>query len=357
MAMNPATISASTFTVTGPGGAAVAGTVAYTGTTATFTPAAALAYGTAYTATITNGAKNLGGTPLLANYVWTFTTGMPAPVTPTVTTTLPANGAANVSINQVLTATFSEAMNPNTVNASSFTVTGPSGAAVAGTVTYAGTTATFTPVAALSYGSVYTATITTGAQSSAGVALGSNYVWSFTTITPPPVVVATVPLNAATGVPLNQVLTATFNEPMNCTTLATPATTFTLRGPGAVAVAGSVSCSGAVASFTPETNLAVNTIYTATITTGAEDLADTPLAGNFVWAFRTLPAPTAPTVISTVPANLATGVPVNQALSADLQCRDEPSYGRFLDIHSNRTGGECGKRCGHICRRRIRGNI
>lgn len=154
MAMNPATITASTFTVTGPGGAAVAGTVAYSGTTATFTPTAALAYESAYTATITNGAKNLGGTPLASNYVWTFTTGMPAPVAPVVTATLPTNGAANVSIDQALNATFSESMSSSTINASSFTVTGPGGAAVAGTVTYSGTTATFTPTAALSYGSV-----------------------------------------------------------------------------------------------------------------------------------------------------------------------------------------------------------
>jgi hypothetical protein len=230
-----------------------------------------------------------------------------------------------VAVDQVLSATFSEAMSTNTVNASSFTVTGPGGAAVVGTVTYVGTTATFTPTTALSYGSVYTATITTGAQSSAGVALGSNYVWSFTTITPPPVVVATVPLNAATGVPLNQVLTATLNEAMNCATLAAPATTFTLMAPGAVAVPGTVSCSGTVATFTPQTSLAVNTIYTATITTGAKDLAGTPLASNFVWAFRTLPAPTAPTVISIVPANLATGIPVNQALSATFSVAMNPA--------------------------------
>jgi len=52
---------------------------------------------------------------------------------------------------------------------------------VAGTVTYSGTTATFTPSAALAGGTVYTGTITTGAKDAAGNALASNYSWSFTT--------------------------------------------------------------------------------------------------------------------------------------------------------------------------------
>jgi hypothetical protein len=322
MTMNPATISASTFTVTGAGGTAVAGTVSYSGVMATFTPAAALAYSTLYTATIANGAQGLGGTPLLANYVWTFTTITPPPTVPAV---MPANGALNVPIGQALSATFSEAMTGSTINATSFTVTGPGGVAVVGTVTYNGLMATFTPNTNLSYSTVYTATITTGAQDLAGQPLAANYVWTFTTITPPPVVIATVPVNAATGVPVAQVIGATFNESMKCATLASPATVFSITGPGATAVAGTVSCAGNVATFTPTINLAVNTLYTATITTGAQDLAGTPMPGNYVWSFLTVPAPTPPTVISTAPLNLATGVPVNQALSATFSLAMNPA--------------------------------
>ena len=321
MAMNPATLTAATFTVTGPGGG-VAGTVTYSGETATFAPASALAYGTLYTSTITTGATDLGGTPLPVNYVWMFTTIAPAP---SVTSTVPANGATNVPVTQALNATFSEAMNPATIGASTFTVTGPGGGAVGGAVTYSGLVATFTPAATLAYGTVYTATITTGATDLAGTPLPANYVWAFTTITPPPAVVATVPVNGATGVPIGQVLSATFNEAMNCTTLLSPATAFTVTGPGATVVAGTVGCAGPVATFTPAAELAVNTLYTATITTGAQDLAGTPLAGNFIWTFRTVPTPTPPTVISTVPANLATGVPINQALSATFSVAMTPA--------------------------------
>jgi len=234
---------------------------------------------------------------------------------PSVVSTIPANGATNVAINTPISATFSMAMKTATITASTFTVTGPGGA-VAGAVAYSGSTATFTPTATLAYSTLYTATITTGATDLGGTHLLNNYVWTFTTITPPPTVTATVPVNAATGVPIGQALSATFNEAVQCSTLASPATTFIVTGPGGAAVAGTVSCTGSVATFTPTANLAVNTVYTATITTGAQSLAGTPMASNYVWTFRTVPAPTPPTVISTVPINLAINVPINRALTA-----------------------------------------
>ena len=73
-AMDPATITTSTFTVQ-QGAAAVSGTVAYSGSTATFTPAPNLAVGTSFTANISTGAKDLAGNALAAAYPWTFVTG------------------------------------------------------------------------------------------------------------------------------------------------------------------------------------------------------------------------------------------------------------------------------------------
>ena len=102
---------------------------------------------------------------------------------PTVTAVTPTNGLTGVAIISALTATFDQAMNSSTITASTFTLTGPGDTAVAGLVSYnTGTsTATFTPNASLAYNTSYTATIATGATSSAGAALASNYVWTFTT--------------------------------------------------------------------------------------------------------------------------------------------------------------------------------
>ena len=319
--MNPASISATTFTVKGPEGAAVAGAVTYSGVVATFAASANLAYSTVYTATITTGATSAAGSPLPANYVWTFTTITPPP---TVTAVVPANGATGVPVGQVLSATFSEAMSPATLDAATFTVT-TGGVTIPGAISYSGLVATFTPTSNLDYSTTYTATITTGAQDLAGQPLAANYVWTFTTISPTPAVISTIPVNGATGVPLSQVLSATFNEAMKCATLASPATAFTVAGPGTTPVTGTVACSGSVATFTPGAPLTVNTLYTATISTGAQDLAGTAMASKYVWSFLTLPAPTPPTVISTVPVNGATAVPINQALSATFSVATTPA--------------------------------
>ena len=186
--MSTATINFGTFTLTGPGNSAVQGIVTPGATTSTFTPSANLAYNTTHTATITTGVTSSAGIALAQNYTWSFTTEA-API-PTVTTTVPANGATGVNVSDALTATFSQPMNANTITASTFTLTGPGSTSVSGLVTFnTGTsTATFTPNSALAYSSSYTATITTGATSSAGAALASNYVWSFTTGASPNVV-------------------------------------------------------------------------------------------------------------------------------------------------------------------------
>jgi hypothetical protein len=71
--MAPATLTATTFTLRA-GGASVSGVVTYAGTTATLVPSASLQANTLYTATITTGVTDVGGSALEASRVWTFTT-------------------------------------------------------------------------------------------------------------------------------------------------------------------------------------------------------------------------------------------------------------------------------------------
>jgi Ice-binding-like/Bacterial Ig-like domain len=304
-AMSPATINATTFTVTGPAAVAVTGVVTYAGTTATFTPTASLAANTLYVATITTGAKSKRGDALAANFVWSFTTAAP-----TVISTVPAAGASAVAINTPVSATFSEPMNAATINGVTFTLTGPGLTPVSGAVTYAGSTATFMPTAVLAANTLFTATITTGAKDPAGVALAANFVWTFTTAARP-TVVSTVPAAGATAVAVNTLVSATFSEAMNPTTIT--GTTFTLTGPGITPVPGAVTYAGSTATFTPTAALAGGTLFTATITTGAEDPTGNALAANFVWTFTTV---SQPKVTSTNPASGATNVPINQKVTA-----------------------------------------
>src|SRR5208282_4998053 len=111
-------------------------------------------------------------------------------------------------------AIFSRAMDSTTINGATFQLTGPGATAVAGAVIYGGSTATFTPTAILAANTLYTATITTGAEDPTGSALAANFVWTFTTASGPSVT-STDPVNAAVNVPVNQIITATFNQAMN----------------------------------------------------------------------------------------------------------------------------------------------
>ncbi|MCF8242667.1 MAG: Ig-like domain-containing protein [Melioribacteraceae bacterium] len=316
--MNSSTITTATFTLM-QGTSFVSGTVSYTGTTAAFAPSSNLSPNTSYTATITTMAKNLAGNTLANNFTWTFTTGSAAAITPpTVSSTDPVNAATGVPINQKVAATFSVAMDATTITASTFTLL-RGATPVSGLVSYSGTTTIFAPASNLSPNTVYTATITTGAKDLAGNALKNNYEWSFTTgttaIITPPTVSFTAPASSEADVSLNQKVAVTFSRTMDAATIT--ASTFTLQQ-GTTPISGSVSYSGKTAIFTPASNLSPNTVYTATITTGAKDLAGNTLERNYIFSFTTGidVVVTSPIVSSTDPANTEIGVPFNQKIAA-----------------------------------------
>jgi hypothetical protein len=92
-------------------------------------------------------------------------------------------------------------MNPATINTTTFTLTGPGTTPVAGAVTYDASSdaATFTPTNPLELDTLYTATITTGAQDLGGDSLASDKVWTFTTAATACTTAPTVPLGSACG--------------------------------------------------------------------------------------------------------------------------------------------------------------
>lgn len=99
---------------------------------------------------------------------------------PQVTSTIPLSDALDVDISVEITADFSVAMDPATIDSTTFTVTRGS-TPVLGVVSYAGKTATFIPAEPLLLDSDYTATISTEAKDTDGNPLTAGVVWSFTT--------------------------------------------------------------------------------------------------------------------------------------------------------------------------------
>lgn len=176
MPMNQATVNTNSFTIK-QGTTVIVGSVSFSGTTAYFKSNTSLMANTLYTATITAEAKNIQGTTLSSNYVWTFTTG--STTAPTIMNTDPADNAIATPLNKSISATFSIAIDPKTINDKTFTVKNGT-MPVTGVVSYTGTTATFDPSSDLLPGATYTATIS-GAKNMSGIALANDYVWNFST--------------------------------------------------------------------------------------------------------------------------------------------------------------------------------
>lgn len=102
--------------------------------------------------------------------------------------------------------------------------------------------------------------------------------------TPPVTVNETYPTNNTAGVSRNAVISATFSEPMDASTITT--SSFIVKQ-GTTDVSGSVNYSGNVATFTPSNNLSAGEIYTATITEDVKNLAGKAIAADMVWNFTT----------------------------------------------------------------------
>ena len=345
-AMDPLTINATTITVAGPGATAVTGVVTPIGTSATFVPASNFALNTLYTVTVTTGAKDLAGNALASNFVSHFTTSSaPDTTKPTVIATVNANGATNVPTNTKVGATFSEVMSPLTINSATFTLK-QGAATVPGTLTYSGVNAVFTPSNALANNTVYTVTVTTGAKDLAGNAMAADYVWSWTTAaaadTTAPTVTVVNPADLATNVPLNSAVHATFSKAMDPLTITTA--NFSVAGLTGVTGVVTYDAISKIATFTPSSNLAPSTTYTATITTGTADIAGNHLAVNKVWSFTTAASGVAPGAIALgsvgtfgiMATSAITNTGVNTKINGDVSLDPGTSNG-LLPVQVNGT--------------------
>ena len=126
-----------------------------------------------------------------------------------------------------------------------------------------------------------------------------------------PIVVSTIPVNGAVGVPLNQVISATFNEKMNAATITSSSFTVidATKSP-AVVITGSIAYSGMTAFLTPSSPLLPNTTYTGRVTTAARDLMGNALQTDYVWTFSTDSRP----IVTSNPPDKAVDVPLGKII-------------------------------------------
>jgi Ice-binding-like/Bacterial Ig-like domain len=190
-----------------------------------------------------------------------------------------------VGTNREIAVVFSKPMDPSSINAGSFIVEG-----MAGTVTYDTTNkiAAFKPSTGFAPNTKYNASITVGARDTSGTPLAAPFNFSFTTRatsdTSPPAIVALNLAAGATCVPLDQKINVTFDEQMDSLTINP--STLSIEG---VAAAVTYDVVTQTATLTPSANLAANTTFTITVTTGAKDMGGVGLAAPFHQTFTTGP--------------------------------------------------------------------
>jgi hypothetical protein len=371
-AMDAATIGTSTFELRNNATSAlVAGGVAYNASTrvATFTPTAALAPGTGYSASLRGGSteprvKDSAGNALVTTHSWSFTTAAADTTAPLISARTPAAGATAVATNSVLTLSFNEAMDPATVNGSTFVLRNAGGTLVPAGVSYNAATrvATLTPSSALAPSSTYTATAVGGGteprlKDLAGNALAASSQWSFTTVvtdTTPPTISAAVPASGATGVSTASNVVVSFSEAMDPASITS--STIELRNSATSALVGaSVSYAAATQSATlaPSAALAAGTSYTVTVRGGSteprvKDSAGNALAASSSWSFTTASGPACPCTIwaaSAVPATPS--VSENSAVNLGVKFRSDIA-GYITGVRFYKGGGNTGTHVGSL---------
>jgi hypothetical protein len=306
--LNPSTINAACFEL--KSATNVDGVLTYNNQSSSmsFVPNSSLTANTIYTGIVKTSIRDMRGNALQREFIWSFSTGNG--LAPVITYTDPFNAETGVVLSKIIKAHFNVPMDPLSIMDSSFKLM-HGATEVLGTVNYTDTTATFTPSMELLPNTLYTARITNMAQDKAGTNLVSDFVWTFTTSSVlAPTVLLIDPINLASNVLLNKVISANFNMPMDGSTIST--SSFTLKL-GLTPITGMVSYSGTTATFTPSSNLVSGNTYTATITTLAKNLSGTSIASDFVWTFNTkAPAgPLPPDLLTAARFGIIAGVGIN----------------------------------------------
>jgi Bacterial Ig-like domain len=248
-----------------------------------------------YTLTLVGGAAGiLSDDPLWPqrlpdNVVIAYTLAAAPDLTaPIIVSRSPAPFATGIGTNTRVAATFSETLDPTSVTAANFALSTGATTGVAGTLSYDAKTATviFVPAVPLTAGTTYTVRVSGIKDVSGNMMFATN--WNFTTggaaDTTAPTVTAVAPASGATRVSATTVVSVTFSESVDPTTLAAGIQV----AAGATPVAGSVTCDAAnrVATFTPSAALASQTLYTVTVA-GVKDLAGNTMTAAFTSTFTT----------------------------------------------------------------------
>jgi hypothetical protein len=229
------------------------------------------------------------------------------PPAPEVVSTNPDNGEDMVEIWDSISVVFSIPMDTASVRAA-VSLDSPSRANVPVEIGWLGNMATFEPYDDLDHNTLYTLTIGTGATSAtsaAGAALESAFALSFTTEPNWPMVLSTIPDDGDVDVALNAFVMIEFSRNMDYSSLVAAISIDPVQG-------FEIDNDDGVVTLTFDSQLDPSTPYTVTIDeTAQEAWGGQTLPADYLFSFTTGTDldEDPPYIVSTYPADGATGVP------------------------------------------------
>jgi hypothetical protein len=314
--LDPTSVSAADFSVTGPGGESVPVdrvAVDNAAEKVTLTLGRALDPMSDYRATVDTDVKSWAGDRPPAATSWRFTTGQGT--TPRVSARTPAPDATGVATDATVGATFDRRLAPRTVNAETVELRPAGGGSpVAARVDYLPATRTvrLTPAAPLEESRSYRVTLASGLHAVDGTPVIGE-AWTFTTGLDL-AIAGREPVPGAVDVAPGQDVHVTFSRRADPASI-TPAG-FRLTNPAGDATPAAVSYdpTSQTATLHPDSSLEPAT-YTAHL--GGVRAADGGALPGLTWAFTVAgAAPAAPQVTGTTPAGGAAHVAPGEGVSA-----------------------------------------
>ena len=323
--VNPLTVNANTVQLSGGGVTLVPDSISFSNSNqiVLLVPHSPLPDSTQMTLSV-SGVTDVAGNPIQSQTVQ-FTTGIgPDTVPPLVVWTNPLQTGlylppSNIPLNGIVQVQANEAIDPGTVNVSTFPVLdGATNLSVSGTYSVSpdGLTATFVPSAPFAANHSYSVYSMNGGMTDlagnsltsavSGVMGNFSFITGTTSNTDSPQVTGVSPATSATGIPINARATVSFNEPVDVTKL----TGLTLTGPtGVVSASPSVTNGNQTIALIPVSPLASNTQYTINVA-GIQDFSGNILASPVTSTFTTGSTSDlkTPKVASTIPTSSATSV-------------------------------------------------
>jgi uncharacterized protein DUF1566/Big-like domain-containing protein len=178
--MDSETVNDTTIKIT-RAGVQVAGGIALNSDTANFTPHASFKDNSTYKIMVTTDVKDIGGNAMISEFSSYFSTGSAIDtMAPAISSINPTDQSTDVKINIAPVITFNETMDENTLTTSTI-ILFQGNTAITGTVAANGASVSFTSASNLMSNTEYIYKVTAGVSDISGHFLSQDYSWSFTT--------------------------------------------------------------------------------------------------------------------------------------------------------------------------------